>query len=98
MLYKSKTWVDDTMVKTCISPEKMHREQREVRQESSDESTRYRNRLGLAGARGFDFRRLMDGLARRGRDINMSASLRGPRVKQESLPRLRVQAHGAEEP
>ena len=67
-----------------------------VQQESSDESTCYRNGLGLAGACGFDFRQLIDRLVRRGRDINMSVPLRGPCVEQESLPRLRVHAHGAE--
>ena len=90
MLHKSKAQVKATVVKTCISPgqaENMHREQLEVQRESSDESTCHRNGLGLAGACRFDFRRLIFVLVRR---------IRGPRVKQEGLPRLRVQTRGAE--
>ena len=97
MLHKHKARVKATVVKTCISPgqaEDMHREQLEVQRESSDESTCHRNGLGLAGACRFDFRWLIFVLVRRGRDTTMS--IRGPRVKQEGLPRLRVQTHGAE--
>ena len=74
-----------------ISPgqaENMHREYRELQQDSSDESTCYKSGLLISRARGFDFRRFVDGLVRRGQDIDMSAPLSPP--YRESLPRLGV--------
>ena len=97
MLYKPEAQVEGAVVKKCISPgqaENMHREKREFQQDPLGESMCYKSGLFFARACGFDFRRLVDGMVQRGRDVCVFAPLRPP--YQESLPQLRVRAHGAE--